>query len=282
MVTSRGDDPELPVHVQPGRGEDATWLQYAVTAPPPEAARDAHAALRALAHRHLTDGRVDSFFFMRKEPGLRLRFRLTSTDAPGADLLDADITRWTGAHGARGGRRGVYEPESRLFGGEPSMPHVHAIFTVDSLAWLDHAATPEPTTGRVARSLELLAATFRGLGVEGLEDLGVWEAVVGEWGRSLDPRSVATDELTQASADVVAFWDSVHGTAPADPYGQLLTTTATAWRTTVLQGPTATIGVRRAAARLVVFHWNRGNLPPLEQALVANALAARADEVRDA
>lgn len=263
-------------------GDDTTWVQYAVTAPPPDAAPDAHAALGVLAHRHLTDGLVDSFFFMRKEPGLRLRFRLTSADPAGAGLLDADVARWTADSGARGGRRGVYEPESRLFGGEPSMPHVHAIFTVDSLAWLDHAATREPATGRVARSLELLAATFRGLGVEGLEDLGVWEAVVDEWGRTLDLRSVGTDELAQAAADVVRLWDSVHGTAPVDPYGQLLAAAATGWRTSVLQSPTVTIGVRRAAARLVVFHWNRGNLPPLEQALVANTLAARADEVRDA
>lgn len=260
--------------------DESPWVQYAVTAPPPDQGCSIYADLHTLAQRQLDAGVVGNFFFMRKAPGLRLRFEVL--DAAKSDRLHDDVSGWMTHAGLRGERRGIYEPETRLFGGESSMEYVHSLFTIDSLAWLYYEATSrhDSVSSRICRSLELLVSLFDGLSLDAFEDVGVWDAIVREWGRSPETRHADTPEFSQAADEVVRFWQSAwYGQVDAttDVYGQLLRSVARQWYSSVLQGPQPSIGTRRVAARVVVFHWNRGSFPPVEQALVASALAARAD-----
>jgi thiopeptide-type bacteriocin biosynthesis protein len=89
------------------------------------------------------------FFFMRKPPDIRLRFRVpTSHDIRPA--LDAAIARLQ-----REGRvttffYSSYEPETERFGGPDGMRSVHAYFDVDTRAWLHLDALERQERRRLA------------------------------------------------------------------------------------------------------------------------------------
>lgn len=125
------------------------WVQFEqVLTHRPETWR--YVELRDLATRLLGDGLVTEFFFMHKPPGLRFRFEPA---AGRRDELIAAVRAW---HGQDVARMSCYEPETALFGGPVAMHHVHRLFTVDSLLWLDHHIDPaEPAW---AYSLSVLAA----------------------------------------------------------------------------------------------------------------------------
>ena len=136
-----------------------------------------------LASGLLADPATTNFFFMRKPPGLRIRFET----APGrrrelADELSARLeSLWPLVERIQ---PGVYEPEELLFGGAASMAFVHWLFTVDSCAWLAFHRLADPTPTWVF-SLLLLRCLFDGLGIVGWEDLEVWSRIHRQAGRTL-------------------------------------------------------------------------------------------------
>jgi thiopeptide-type bacteriocin biosynthesis protein len=81
-------------------------------------------------------GRLACFYFMRKNPGLRLRFDLQGPRAEATraieSLLDG-VAREDRAVGTW--FPSVYEPETYKFGGPPAMAAIHAYFFADSSAW---------------------------------------------------------------------------------------------------------------------------------------------------
>ncbi|MFL4492544.1 thiopeptide-type bacteriocin biosynthesis protein [Streptomyces sp. VTCC 41912] len=272
------------------RTAGTSWVQFNL-APAPDGHLPAYDWLGTVARELLDTHRARNFFFMHKEPGLRVRF-----EAPDGERepLRAELAQ----HFAeRGGWRQppsgvVYEPEQYLFGGRASMPYVHRLFTHDSLAWLDHHARhpcPEGEATAWRRSLFMLREVFAGLGVVGWEHRGVWDVVREDTGRRLT--TAARDghgpgggaAWRRAAEGIREFWtrpgERMLASFPEEQRASLaegavaLGEAARRWRTGYFESGAATTGPRRAAAYAVVFHWNRARMSFARQCLLAEALA---------
>lgn len=267
------------------RDDAATWVQRGVGLPDdPERRRVLYGRVAALVRDRLADGTARNAFFLHKPPGLRLRLQRAAAGGDLDDVVDRALTSWQDAGLVGTVEHGVYEPESTLFGGPRSMEFVHALFTVDSLVWLDRHAGPRGADASPAWlvSLAALRSVLTGLEITGWEDLGVWAEVRDRAGRRL----ADDDRATYAgSADAVRdVWtrrdliplllDATAATAVAEHEAALLDG-ARRWLAGYFTRPGVAVGPRAAVAMYVVFHWNRGGLTPTEQALVAEALAQR-------
>ncbi|MFH8349285.1 thiopeptide-type bacteriocin biosynthesis protein [Streptomyces sp. NPDC018045] len=277
-------------------GPGADWVQLGLDTGA-GVPRGLYGRLAETVRALLDAGAVRNFFFMHKPPGLRLRFQAPARDA--GDALCDDLAARFAADAALGGGltrppvRGVYEPETYLFGGERAMPWAHGVFTADSLAWLDHHAGPAaagaiaPAAPPVADwrvSLTLLRDLLDGLGIVGWEHRGVWECVRDDTGRRLGDGTDAA--ATRRAADGIrAFWrrgrEELTAGLPAperaalDAHRDAVGAAARRWRTGYFEsGDAQGTGPRRAAAYCVIFHWNRGRLSLARQALLTAALAA--------
>ncbi|MFI9320184.1 thiopeptide-type bacteriocin biosynthesis protein [Kitasatospora aureofaciens] len=265
------------------RPEDG-WVQINL-APTQATWRRTYRAVAETARDLIAAGSARSFFFMHKPPGLRVRFEAGRSDSEA--LCEELLRRFPGVDGRSGPPLcGRYEPETYLFGGLRSMRYVHDLFTVDSLAWLDHHdAVAAP--GRLEAvadwrfSLYLLGELLDGLGIVGWEHRGVWQVLRDDIGRRLgtDPG----EDARRAAAGILAVWRSrgpdllaplpPQRRAAAEAHGNAVRRAAEAWRTGYFESGEAVLGPRRAAAHYVVFHWNRGRLSLARQSLLTHALA---------
>ncbi|MET9450428.1 thiopeptide-type bacteriocin biosynthesis protein [Streptomyces cinerochromogenes] len=275
------------LHALRAHTPDAGWVQLNLAGAATGRGPLPYGNLAATARELLDSGQAREFFFMHKPPGLRVRF-LAAQPSRAGELRDT-LLRRLGPGPAEGTWAppvaGVYEPETYLFGGARSMPWVHALFTTDSLAWLDihtHAAgAPAPPSWRV--SLALLHAVFDGLDIVGWEHRGVWQAVREETGRRL-PGGLGEPDLRRAAAGIRGWWELSPGARlealprcwrdVVGEHVQAVGRAAEHWRTRYFASGEATIGARRAAAHYAVFHWNRGALSTARQCLLTEALAA--------
>lgn len=271
----------------------AGWLQVDVRPPARGFGDELHARLGELVRCLLDDESIHDFFFMDKPPGLRLRFRARRGGGEAiAALLHDQLEGWQTAGLIGGAWSAPYEPETQLFGGPASMCHVHALFTHDSLAWLDHLAGSGPDPAAAAPtwvlSLAMLRELFPALGIEDWEDLDVWDRVRRRTGRSLPGELTAAAGLTDAVAEVTreirAHWTQpfrLMEQLPAASSGILesfvaaIAPIAASWQREYLPRPDACLGRRGLAALYTIFHWNRAGLSLTRQALLAEALATR-------
>ncbi|MET9077312.1 thiopeptide-type bacteriocin biosynthesis protein [Streptomyces sp. NPDC004232] len=256
------------------------WVQVNL-APGRAAWRPTYRCVADTARDLIASGTVRSFFFMHKPPGLRVRFEARE---PEHGLLRTELLhRFEGLYGQTAAPVcAVYEPETYLFGGPPSMRLVHELFTADSLAWLDHHTGDG--TGELADwrlSLALLAELLDGLGIVGWEHRGVWEVVRDDTGRRL---GTGLDEDAQrAVVGIRDAWQAGPRTllaplpaarrAAVEAHAEALRRGAERWRTAYFESGGAVVGPRRAAAYYVIFHWNRGRLSLARQSLLTHALA---------
>ncbi|WP_016907884.1 thiopeptide-type bacteriocin biosynthesis protein [Streptomyces xiaopingdaonensis] len=261
----------------------ARWVQLNLS-PAPGRLPELYAALAASAHALLADGRARSFYFMHKEPGLRVRFEAGECSA--AVLRKEVEERLPEGPLALQPVSVRYEPEAYLFGGPQSMPYVHRLFTADSLAWLDHhgrcPGPPALSTWRL--SLLLLREAFDGLGIVGWEHRGVWEAIQHETGRTAASVPEADQERHgRALAGITAYWRLPRRQALAELPGEERTAleaqldaaheAGEEWRKGYFEAGSATVGPRLAAAFHTIFLWNRGRLALSTQRLLTEALA---------
>ena len=265
------------------------WVQVGLR-PGDEALRGRmYTSVAALARSLLQAGSVRNVFFMHKDPGLRLRFELGRDDrAAVTEAVRAGL-----ANAAREGAiaaisPGVYEPETRLFGGPRSMEHVHRLFTPDALMWLDfHAlahAEPPLSGSAWALSFVVLQALLASLRIVDWEDIDVWDRVRSRTGRRLPPEAAGLAAFDGLSEDLRAAWVD-----HARPYAELPASLVTLgraaaraigdeavlWRERYFASEGACLGARAGAALFVIFHWNRAGLSPMRQALLAESLASR-------
>jgi thiopeptide-type bacteriocin biosynthesis protein len=244
--------------------------------------------IASLARTLLSESTVDDFFFMHKPPGLRLRFHIASpaSSADVADVVHAEIMRWHAEKLIDHVEPGVYEPESHLFGGARSMSFVHALFTVDSLLWLDYhasrAGADDASSPAWLVSLAALRPVFAGLGITGWEDIGVWDAIRKKGGRRLEADKMSEPVYADIARGLRAAWsrgdsivDALDPTVKAivGDLGSALLSGATRWRSSYFCQQGASLGPRAAGALYVIFHWNRAGLSHTEQALLAEALS---------
>lgn len=226
-----------------------TWTQLGLAAPKPGLYEELSAAAREM----LAGDRITDFFLMHKQPGLRVRFAA----APGLESwvrVEANrlARRWQQLGLIDGIVPGVYEPEAVLFGGPAAMPHVHRLFTADSVAWLDHHTRPELPAWLV--SMRLLRSVFGGLGL----CCEAWPRVRDTCGRRVSYRDEAVET---AATELRGVWETTRSpVAPA----------ARSWRVAIERSG---VDAAEVAAYYVVFHWNRGRLSPARQALITEALA---------
>ncbi|MEU5085208.1 thiopeptide-type bacteriocin biosynthesis protein [Streptomyces sp. NPDC021356] len=280
------------LHALREHAPDAGWVQLNVRAEP-AGWPCLYRRLAVTARDLLGTGTARDFFFMHKPPGLRVRFH--AAQPARAEELRATLVRRL-APAADGSWAepvcDVYEPETYLFGGPRSMPHVHRLFTADSLAWLDaHTAVagePVPADWRV--SLTLLGSVFDGLGIVGWEHRGVWQAVRDGTGRRL-PGGLGDAARQRAADGIRAYWDQSpddrlaalpeHWRDVLRPHTRQVRRAAERWRAHYFASGGASVGPRRAAAHHVIFHWNRGRLSTARQCLLTEALAGDGHETGD-
>jgi thiopeptide-type bacteriocin biosynthesis protein len=235
-------------------------------------------------HEWLDDGVVSEFFFMHKPPGIRVRL----APAPGrSQQVRAEFGRYTRKWAGEGlitaAQPAVYEPEAHLFGGPAAMPHVHRLFTVDSMTWLAFHALPREAPAW-ALSLLMLREIFGGLGITGWEQRDVWARVAGT-GRRQQPGGTLIDTGT-AGSGLRTLWDNTEQLAAmlpadvrqlADRHANRVRPLLHRWRTEYFDSEHASLGPRQAAAYYVVFHWNRAALSLGRQILITESLAGAGD-----
>ena len=153
---------------------DERWLQLVV-----EFRGDAQAdaflgrQLAAAVRGWISSGTVREFAFVRKAPGVRLRF----LSAASGDAAREKIVRYVARARARGDVAdyafGLYEPESHQFGGREGIRLFHRFSTIDSLTSLSALSIVRAKEGRLARSALslLLIGTMLDVAVPG----GAWE-----------------------------------------------------------------------------------------------------------
>jgi len=126
------------------------------------------AAVQEWRHNHL----IDRFWFVRKPPGLRLRFQ----EPRGAAGFEATLSRWLveaeRRNDIRGFRFTTYEPESHRFGGDAGMDVAHMLFDAAAalpLQFYAHGSAP-------LSALEFSVATTSDLLSRCLDDRAeVWD-----------------------------------------------------------------------------------------------------------
>lgn len=282
-------DPDQQRFVRAGVAElsvDARtrWAQWDLVHPHGDRSR-LYGGLAELARNEIVNKRVVNFFYMHKPPGIRLRFEFEH-QAFGEErqLLQDSLTSLIGRLSSTGisieCRPSFYEPEAHLFGGASSMRHVHALFTVDSLAWLEYLATVEASEPAWAFSLGLLRGLLDGLQVVGWEDLDVWERVRRQTHRKLPASVLAGSSFTAAAAGIRSIWKS--GSTSAQRSRGItglavdeIKDAAADWLAGYFHTAEAYVGPREAAAFFSIFHWNRGRLPVWQQSLITEALVDR-------
>jgi thiopeptide-type bacteriocin biosynthesis protein len=258
---------------------NVAWLQYRLClrdAP----TRELYDELITFTQSALADDVVKEFFFVHKQPGMRVRFQI---EIAARRALDAAARDWLTA--LRDGcliadwQAGVYEPESYLFGGATSMRSVHRIFTADSMAWLRFHASTVPLGPAWAMSLLMVRGLFDALGIGDWEDVDVWNQVR-DWGcRRLPPGTDAVEPaqraLRRAWCEPARLPALLHPWARelVDHYRNVLETECSRWWADYFMAVGADVGPRAAAALIVMFHWNRARLSTTWQAVVTEALA---------
>ncbi|MFW2543075.1 thiopeptide-type bacteriocin biosynthesis protein [Primorskyibacter sp. 2E107] len=266
------------------RQERGNWVQMEVGYAQVTDLPALFGAIRDLAIDLLADDQITNHFFMRKPPGLRLRFEASRAPNALRARLHDQAGAWRGAGLITDYGFGLYEPECQLFGGPQSMTHVHALFTLDTLAWLNWFGTEggRGQTETWRASFALLRAVLDGLEIVGWEDLGVWSQVVDGAGRRLPPQSFTTREEQAALTAPVLRWWSEAGDADTLVRNEASAMMAAAarWRHGYFRRPECRIGARQAAALFTIYHWNRAGLSPVEQGLIAETLAHRRSDRR--
>ncbi|GLI00939.1 methyltransferase, FxLD system [Phytohabitans aurantiacus] len=249
--------------------EPGTWPQAIIEF----ADRDRRTAERvAVDHLHpalataRANGSITEWFFIRKGPCWRLRYRPTghSARAPLERLLDKlaserHICGWTA---------GIYEPEEVAFGGSAGMTVAHELFDRDSRHVLDYLSR-QPVLGRRELGVLLCSALMRAAGLDWYEQGDVW-ARVGQHRPGTDEPPAA--RLNRHMRHLMTV--DVHPLVTVGPlatidnwiaaYERAGHQLADLARTGVLER-----GIRAVLTHHVLFSWNRLGLPATEQSTLA-------------
>jgi thiopeptide-type bacteriocin biosynthesis protein len=217
-----------------------------------------------------TEDRFQRFWFVRKPPGLRLRFA-------GPELggrLEPELSTWLvaaeAANDVRGFRFGRYEPEEHRFGGPAGLAVAHDLFDRDSAVLLRYETLDDDRRRDIDR---------HGFALAGVDDLFL---------RCLDDQAEVWDVWKRLEALLDGPQPAGTGAAPGPGWDTLEESgralardvaagnslAATALRATADAGRLTT-GVRSWLAAAAAFSWNRWGLP-LDQYRLARGVTAMA------
>lgn len=210
------------------------------------------------------EDRFRRFFFVRKPPGLRLRFFGENLDERLLPPLVAWLDEAERLNAIRGYRTARYEPERARFGGPMGMDIAHDAFDRDSRHVMRYAGLSRDAQlalSRRAFSL-LLANDLFGRRIADIAELwDIWQRLSRVVGDVRAERATTADDVALA---LVAFSDvqAVLARVPADA-ATLLTD---AWQDNAeiiarLHASEQTgglrVGPRAWLASVCLFHWNR-------------------------
>lgn len=124
---------------------------------------------------------------------------------------------------------------------------------------------------------------LNGLSIAGWEDLNVWERIRRQAHRGI-PAGFDQHKVAAVTSSMRALWADPellhetlgpHAAKLADSRGPEIREAARQWDVGCFAVGDSMIGPREAAAFATIFHWNRGLLPAVAQALITGALADR-------
>jgi thiopeptide-type bacteriocin biosynthesis protein len=219
-------------------------------------------------------------FFMRKPPGLRLRFQGVHLGARLEPALVAWLEEAEGRNDLRGFRFAVYEPERFRFGGAAGMDVAHDHFDGDSRLALRYETLADDDRAHLPRDLYSLIVTYdlcRRAVDDGAELWDVWRRLGVAVGGNL-PTVGADASVTARDHAALALAPAFLATLP--PPAVTLLADARALNEAIaarlhaagVAGRLA-IGPRAWLAAACVFHWNRlGLVLPDLRVMVARML----------
>ena len=225
------------------------------------------AALHDALDQWRAEHRYEACFFVRKPPGLRLRFTGRDLGARLEPVLLQWLTEAETRNDVRGFRFAVYEPEEARFGGPVGMAIAHGAFDRDSRDAMRYESLSDERRGALNR-IDLSVAICSRLFLHSLGDRAeiwdVWQRLLRVINRNapaadataaheLDPGpSRPAPDLADLSPELRAlveerFADDVRVAAEivaARDAGRL------------------TVGLRSWLTAVTIFHWNRLFLSP--------------------
>jgi thiopeptide-type bacteriocin biosynthesis protein len=253
-----------------------SWLQANLALP---ARADAHAesmrrifedmfpVVESLKRRKL----LRCFFFMRKPPGVRLRFALRAPRKEAVGEIESCL------HGLM--RRGVigkwfpsvYEPETFKFGGSEAIEAVHAYFFADSTAWWRWEKLQfrvQTSMGSKLLSACVLNDLFARF-LDGPEE--VWDV----WCRVAALHGACVVREGQAAA-AIRIEDLINRVTPEEQrifrtYSSCNETMARRFREIHARGKLL-YGNRLVLPHIGLYHWNRYGFTPEERASIFTAM----------
>jgi thiopeptide-type bacteriocin biosynthesis protein len=252
-----------------------TWLQAGLSF------RDAEQQQRLLASGSLPElvehSQARAFFFMRKPPGMRLRFLLPQQEQVQPIVSWLEHARDEGLFEQF--EYGIYDPETHQFGGPRGLDIFHGFSTCDSLSVLKFEALEAAGRASIDRrvlSLLVLNDLVARVAEDPWEQWDVWSEME-LTGRRVDPDSEVAQQLRQDldsnrellrsllfSREEVLAELLPEERALVDGYAQANVEVARALREAA-RARELSCGPRKILPFFVIFHWNRLGLELDEQ-----------------
>lgn len=230
-----------------------------------------------LERSYVRDRRRPCWWFVRKQPGLRLRLLRSSVDRLALEELDALIEGERGAGRVRECWRSCYEPERDRLGGPELLPAVHELFGVNAQTW--QAWSARSTQGMPREWLALLLyADLVEQATEAREEAwDVWAVLH----RVYLGRPAPSPSPTPAGKLSVQLLRTLAKPGERELIDRALAANARfAKHLARVERDEELVGGRRALlGALSNFHWNTWGLPP---ASIATLVAAMVDELHPA
>jgi thiopeptide-type bacteriocin biosynthesis protein len=260
---------------------ERAWYHVTIMFPDLAAAERAAATSLAPALQNLNQTRhITGWWFLRKHPGWRLRFRphARADTAAARSAIDKTLNQLKAAGTITHWQPGLYEAETFAFGGPAGITAAHDHFCADSTATLDYLARTSPAIGRRELSVLLCSAMFKSAGLDQFEIGDLWNTVV-----QLRPPSehAGTDTHHQLAeqlrpllhADTSRSGPIFAASAPLAEVAEWAEAFRQAGQTLSHAATAGTLhrGLRHILAHLVIFHWNRIGLSAAHQALLSTA-----------
>ena len=303
LVTSRRP-PGTPSSYSPDRSTNVDdWHQINIALSPDAIEPTATAHLVPLLTELAAANKIESWFYLRKPPGCRLRysaahpvslgrrsisalfrphFRSPNSDDTAAwhlgecldDLSDVGLIRhWNTA---------IYEPEQHAFGGAASMEIAHQFFYLDShhaVSYFALGASPATSPGRREISILLISLMLRAARLDWYEQGDVWARVAEH--RILPTDNSPSPEKARAYGQTLRSFMAADGAQLLTADGPLAPFTAWAAAYTetgrnladLAEAGKLTRGLRSILAHHVIFAWNRLGLTAGTQAIIAHTAA---------
>lgn len=200
-----------------------------------------------------------TFHFLRKDGGLRLR-----TTQPVADMLD----RLVADQKATAWIVGIYEPETEAFGGPEGMSVAHDVFCADSRAALAESAHPDARARE--RCVLLLSTMIRAAGLDPFETGDVW-AKLGSLRPPVTPPAGLRREQAVAAMRRLMNADAALRPDAEPRWAERVAVFESAGRQLrqLAADGRLTRGLRAVLAHHAIFAFNRAGVSTTEQAATA-------------